>query len=328
MEFDLIKRCMEYAKEIFTDKEITHNITTNATLLTPDKVEVLEKHKVSLMISLDGNREIHNKNRVFAYNNQGSYDAVIDNIKQIRKHFPEYYKRINFNVVVDQENDYLCSSEFFCGNENFYNSQIMSTLIDDRHAEKKLVFSDEFIQNEGYEMFRFYLYILGEGTADGISPLVSNSQRNMTLMADKIQPSNQLTKKAHHSGPCVPGYQKLFVNYAGVLYPCERISESTDEEIIGTLDDGFYLERVDNLLNIGRKSEDACKNCWQIRHCRLCMAACENAGLLDTKMKMTKCRSQQYSIANDFSDYTILKHLGVNFNNIQKVKALMQEEVR
>ena len=63
MNFDVIKKSIEYAKKN-APVEPLFNLTTNGLLFTEEKAEYLVNNDVAITISLDGNREEHNRNRV------------------------------------------------------------------------------------------------------------------------------------------------------------------------------------------------------------------------------------------------------------------------
>lgn len=70
-------------------------------------------------------------------------------------------------------------------------------------------------------------------------------------------------KRDHHSGPCVPGIQRLFVDVEGNLYPCERVSEASKAVRMGHIDTGFDIDKARALLNIGKLTE---KNASNVGH--------------------------------------------------------------
>lgn len=52
---------------------------------------------------------------------------------------------------------------------------------------------------------------------------------------------------------------------------------------IGNVEEGFYIKHVEQLLNIGKLSEERCKNCWAIRLCNLCAVAVDDGQQLSEK---------------------------------------------
>ena len=84
--FDIIKYIIEYAKKKNrTEKRnMRFMIVSNMTMMTKDILKYLLKNSVSLCTSLDGPKEVHDKNRPY-FDGRGSYDDVVHWIKDIKK---------------------------------------------------------------------------------------------------------------------------------------------------------------------------------------------------------------------------------------------------
>ena len=93
LEFELMKKCVEYAKSKNEGKRIKFNITTNGTLLSDEVVDFLVKENFSVSISLYGNAETHDINRKFS-NGEGSFSLILKNIERIKERYPEFDKQI------------------------------------------------------------------------------------------------------------------------------------------------------------------------------------------------------------------------------------------
>ena len=87
-----------------------------------------------------------------------------------------------------------------------------------------------------------------------------NEMREIKQHEEKMQ--EEISKVNHHSGPCIPGAKKIFVTAEGNIYPCERVSEISEVSKIGDIKKGIDKNKVLNLLNIERYSQDRCKDCW------------------------------------------------------------------
>ena len=108
LEFELIRRCVEYANERCEGKRIQYNITTNATLLKGEVAKFLVEHDFDVSISLDGSKEEHNASRKFK-NGEGSFDVVIQNLKTMMEKYPEFEKRrISILTTVNPYMDLGC----------------------------------------------------------------------------------------------------------------------------------------------------------------------------------------------------------------------------
>lgn len=75
----------EYIPTLPPHRHLTINVLSNGTTLGNPKVrEVFEKHpELSISVSLDGNREMHNKYR-------GGFDEIIENFGWLKSHFLRY----------------------------------------------------------------------------------------------------------------------------------------------------------------------------------------------------------------------------------------------
>ena len=61
---------------------VDYSLTTNATLLTEEIVDFLAANRFGVTVSMDGDRELHDKMRVF-HNGKGSYDVIVPKIKML-----------------------------------------------------------------------------------------------------------------------------------------------------------------------------------------------------------------------------------------------------
>lgn len=102
MYFDrTVKPIVEYFDRVCKKKDIISGIsfTSNGYLIRSDMVIFLKKHGVNFFqITLDGNREEHNKVR-FISESQGSYDTILGNIKLLLKAEIHVTLRINYTSL-------------------------------------------------------------------------------------------------------------------------------------------------------------------------------------------------------------------------------------
>lgn len=74
---------VNYANKIAIENNVktSYTTTTNGTLIDNKFIMFAKKNNFFIGISIDGNEFIHDRNRVF-YNEQGIYNAVIENSKK------------------------------------------------------------------------------------------------------------------------------------------------------------------------------------------------------------------------------------------------------
>ncbi len=315
LEYNLIKECVEYAKRKSAGKELLFNMTTNATLITDEILEFLYENGFSLTISLDGDRQAQNKNRVFAADGEGTFDVVMQKLEKLQTSHPDYMNRVHINAVIDPTTNFDCTSSFFADYETVKDFYVRANLISDFYRKDGPLRDETYSERFSYEIFKLYLQKLGRLNDADISKLVLHGFQSLEDIHDKVKMSVSLkTKKDHHAGPCVPGMQRLFVDVDGNLYPCERVSESSKAVRIGHIDTGFDFDRARELLNIGRLTEKECKRCWAFRFCSSCAVQADDLEKLSAEKKLQNCVMIRGHVDNMMRDYCIMRDLGLDFD--------------
>jgi len=313
LSFDLIKECVEYTEAKYIGKDVSFTMTTNGSLIDRKIIDFFIEHNISLSISVDGPKEIHNKNRKLA-NGCGSYETVHEKIRLIKEEYPEYYKeKVTFLMVLDPETNVGCLNQF-CSSELFDDSIISSSFINDLNSKNDIRYSEDFTIGWEYEKFKFYLSKLGNLAESNASRLLSFEFQDLNDMFLKFEKdAMDMPAVVHHGGPCIPGQLRLFVTTSGDLFPCERVSESSVSMKIGHINSGFEYDKAARLLNIGKLSEDDCKSCFAIRLCSVCAAHADNITELSQQKKSLVCNSVRRGVIEKIKDGCALLELGYQF---------------
>lgn len=325
LEFPLIRDCVYYANEKAEGKRISFSITTNATLLTDEIIDFLYAEDIMLSISLDGPRDIHNKNRVFAGSGIGSFDKIIKNLENIKIKYPDYLQKILFSIVLDPVADYKCISEFFVDYDTIKDSHQIAFLPSDQYSKEAYNIDESFQVDYSYEFFMILLYKMGRLDKKYVGNLnLAHFERLKKYYHDKRKPMSGFHDYGHPGGPCIPGQIRLFMDVDGGFYPCERVSEASEVMRIGSVDEGIDVEKCMKILNVGRITESSCKSCWAFNYCTQCAAFADDTKSLSPKKRLSYCESIKQSVSNYFKDYCTLLELGYDFDDecpmiIQKV---------
>lgn len=88
INFPIIKKTVDYAKEIFAGKDIPFALTTNAVLLSDEILRYFNDNNVYMKVSLDGPKEIHDHHRKFPHGNASSFDYVVRALEKVSKDYP------------------------------------------------------------------------------------------------------------------------------------------------------------------------------------------------------------------------------------------------
>lgn len=326
---DFIVQCVEYVKERAEGRKIYFHMTTNGTLLKGSIMNYLVENGVHLLISIDGPEEIHNKNRKFASNGKGTFMVVMKNIAELEKKYHDYVKKnISFNAVLDGTTDFYCTNKFFCEYKNIKDSRVSTSLISNQYSKKVVKIKDKFLIDNNYERFKFLLYKLGKLDKSYASKLYEIEFVKYIESINKRKHFRNVSDKEHHGGPCVPGLNRLFIDIEGTFYPCERVSELSEHMRIGNICDGFDLGKVERILNIGRLTEDLCRNCWAYRFCYLCAAFADNADNIEglsREKKLSNCAAVRRSVEESLKNYCMMREMG--YTSGDEAAYALEEEV-
>lgn len=317
IQYDLIKELAAYSRIQGEGKEVSFHMTTNATLLNREIIRFLAENKFKLTISLDGPRELHDKNRE-SVDGKGSFDKVIENVGIIQTEYPEYLKEIMFNCVVDGRGDFGCLNDFFTNFEAVKDiSAIFSDLAQEGIKDKELLLSsEEYDSAYQYEVFKLLLSKCRLTSPKEVSVIVQSYYEHIrqSLKGRSIGTVHGVI--GHPGGPCVPGVHKLFVNIHGDFYPCEKLNECISDYIIGNVDKGFDYHKAEKILNIGRTTSEDCKNCWCSRFCYQCILFSEEGNSISADTRRNHCKSVRSAVENMFKDYCLIKEAEADDNDI------------
>ncbi|HDK7138550.1 TPA: radical SAM protein [Clostridium botulinum] len=310
LNFELLKKCIDYAKIKIKNKDLSYSMTTNATLITEDIANFLVENKVSITVSLDGPKLIHNENRVYA-NGKGSFDDTIRGLKNLVK----AYKKIGanpsfgFNIVTSGPN----YEEKYDQIHNFFKNldwlpsdlPILCSTVDPGPKEMEYVLpqsKDEkhYINNIHEPLFEW---------SDRKKQKSPNEQLfwqggldKELLRIHKRLLTDKPAKQYGMNGCCVPGYRKMFVTVDGNFYPCERVGNVPS---LGNVDIGLDIPKikkiyVEDFINEAKKY---CKNCWAVNLCSVCYTNSYDENGIHYSYRHEKCIDERISIESSLAKY-------------------------
>lgn len=266
LRIDDIQHIVSFARKSAGTKPISLNLTTNGTLLTDDVVDFLIDNKFSIMISIDGPAEIHNRYRIFP-NGAPTHGIILKNIASLQKRYPDFYKRkILLSTVLGPPIDYQKLEEFF-SQPLFRDLSMNVSGVNDPEKRFAHFFNLLHFPSHGYERISHYYKqdLLNGKRPNGFlralfeKDMVKIYRRKIRLKLPEIM---------HPNGICFPGRRRLFVSIEGILHACERINPNMP---LGSINNGFDFEHVKDYIDTYRKiSATDCCSCWAIGLCSMC----------------------------------------------------------
>lgn len=318
LEIELIKKCVDYIKELFKGKKITYVLTTNATLLNEEILDFFVENDFAIMISLDGPEQVQNGNRVFADGEKGTFDVVMNKIKMIEKRNPEYLEKINFNAVIDLKQDFYAANDFFMNYDNVKKAMVRGSFVNNINRKEKEEMKYEYLIDSKYEEFKTMLYFCKNIFIKYEPKLLRGYMESIKQnLVDRDIVKNKQVVKSTVGGQCIPGIQRLFVTVEGRLYPCERVNENSEEFCIGDIYSGFNIEQAKKLLNISQLTEKECQKCWCHKICSQCVTKADDEGKLSRKKRLENCKATRANAEKMIKDYITLKKYDCDFYKME-----------
>ena len=252
LNFDVVKRLVEYAREIEGkhNKNFRFTYTTNGMVLTDDMIEFLNKEMHNVVLSLDGRREVNDHFRR-DYQGRGSYDTIVPNFKKLveSRGGKGYYVRGTFT-----HNNTDFTNDLFHMADLGFTELSMEPVVCPPGDPYALTDEDLPILFEQYEIlakemikrkregrgFTFYHYMLDLKHGPCIYKRITG---------------------------CGSGTEYMAVTPWGDLYPCHQFVGDT-KYCLGNIYDGIKnIEVQDEFRTCNSYSRPECRECWANLYC-------------------------------------------------------------
>lgn len=246
----VVAKCKDLEKEY--DKKIYITISTNGTILNDELLKLIKDNDIGLQISIDGDKEIHDKNRPAA-NGKSSYDMLASNVKTLLSEvdnaglIPRATVAKGVTDVTRIVNHMLNDMHFKC----VALTPALGSHEETSYSEEDL---DEYFRKYD-ELVETFLEKLRKGEEFNIYPFVSEV--------------DAVSKGIKRIYGCGSGLGFASVDIKGNIYPCMRFIGNEDY-IIGHVETGFN-DRRQMFYDRTVYNRSKCKDCWA-RH--LCGGAC------------------------------------------------------
>ena len=308
LRFELIRDVVKYIETEYPGKNVGYSMTTNATLLSSDIMDFVVSKDFNLLICLDGPESIQNKNRCFA-SGEGSYKTVIDNLKQFKEKYPDYYSRCALSMTLSQETDFGCIDNFISTDDVIDSIAARIGFLSDVGLDSLAPYDEKVYAIQEELKMKQLLSYMGE-IPERMEHNLFGSYATSLLPKQYVLDTGIMTiKKGHPGGPCIVGVKKAFVDVNGDIFPCEKIAES-DELKIGNIYKGFYIDKVLKLINIAKTTEKECKDCWAFAFCAACVAASINHSGISAEKRLSKCKTIRRSSLISLRELKIMEEYG------------------
>lgn len=296
INYNLIKNVILYTEKELFGKEILFSLTTNGTLLDKEKLEFFNNRQVAITLSLDGPKQINDKNRKMLNADISPFEIVKNKIELITKEYKNINELLAINMVIDPRNpydDYMSIYELI---PELHNIKLLASIVDTNHLINKFDYGDTFIEQKEYAEFISRL----EEDQKVESRVNEKNVMKETFKSFKDQMDKMINKKISFSpsGPCIPGADKLFVDCEGNFYPCEKVPTKTYDLSFGDIYSGIDLDKVNNMLKISELTKEECSKCWAFNLCSSCLKYSISNNTISREGRLQYCEESKILALN------------------------------
>lgn len=211
--------------------KIRYYITTNGTLYN-EKIEKILVHMDEISISIDGNKKIHDQQRIDK-NGNGTFDLVIKNYEKIK----QVNQNTSIRMTITPNNiDFLFESikelEFHYRIKRFIPQIDFTAKWNEEHYDSLIL-----------QFTRIKKYILGKDIYISL-----------------------IEQKPNKRGKCTGGEDTIQIDCNGIIYPC-LMAVGRKEFIIGDIKEGIREFWKRKLEHINQKRNSECIGCSYIDYC-------------------------------------------------------------
>lgn len=311
LNFKVMKQCIDYCLANIKHPNLYFSFTTNLTLMTEEIANyVAQIPNMSILLSLDGPEEIHNRARV-KRDGKGSFRDAFNGLKLLANAVNKYkMTTIMFNAVLMPP----YTVEHFDLINKFFEG--LDFLPDGTEVQATYPAAGSIPGSYFRELEKCGEINLEETTWVDWAKNKANDNLDFSKMQNlyacllragltRIH-NRPLYEKpmgfSHYNGCCIPGRRRLYVCTDGSYKVCERVGNAPP---IGHVDTGIDTEIVKQyyLVDYEKKSIPDCSHCWAINLCDICYAQCYDEKGLNLTRKKKLCASVRDRYLQWLCDY-------------------------
>ena len=253
MMMDTIKEIIAYARENEAkwNKRIRFTMTTNATLLTDEMMDYMDKELENIILSIDCRKEVNDKVRI-RFDGKGSYDQILPNIKKM------VAKR-------DKTKAHTVRGTFTRENLDFYEDVKM--MVDEGFREISI---EPVVLEDGHPLAL---------RKEDLPKIFESYDKLYDELVQKKAEGKEFNfyhfKVDLNGGPCVykrisgcgAGFEYVAITPQGEVYPCHQFVGKEEYKLGSIYDDSYNADLGMSFKKAHIYNKPKCRNCWARFYC-------------------------------------------------------------
>ena len=252
MNFQVVKDLVAYARSIEKEKgkNFRFTLTTNGVLVDDDVIEFANRECSTVVLSLDGRKEIHDRFRV-DYAGNGSWEKIV----------PKFQKFVKAR-----------------GGKNYYMRGTFT------HANPDFLEDIKVMLDLGFRELSMEPVVCAEDdpsrlTEEDLPIVLDQYEKLAELMLERDKAGDPFTFYHYmidlKGGPCIykrisgcgSGTEYMAVTPWGDLYPCHQFV-GEEKFLLGNIYDGVKNRKIQKeFLDCNVYVREECRNCWARLYC-------------------------------------------------------------
>lgn len=246
------------------NNDVLFSVTTNATLLSVEKIDWMMAHHVKMEISVDGTAKFHDSNRVDQAG-KGSFQQMYQALSYIVNEHKDYLPNIQLLMTLPSVEDLPAIAE------EWQNDPILRQLTPSHITGLAPNFAKGVIKKE-YEILKKQHLTLLDVYEEHQDWMVLEAYFDECIAYWKDRPIVDAGSAVPMS-TCMPRNTKLYIDANKQIAVCEKIS---DNYRIGSVEGGVNWNKANShVAAYYNKRVQHCSHCPAIRVCDLCLTAIE-----------------------------------------------------
>lgn len=267
INFELMKKATPWIIDFFQNKGLelpSFTIVTNGTLITPEINEFFNRYSVNVTISIDGNKEVNDINRIFKKSEVGTYDTIAKNLRYISQNR-------NYILMLEMTVDKSNFVQFKDNNGKLLDIENLLEFKPDLFHIVPAIWPKghkcNFESEENYELMKEYFISISKMAAKQFG---SDKPFNVIKFADMAR---EIIKHKKRSILCGAGIDQFSVDVNGDMYPCFAFIGQSEYKMGNVIDkDITNFEKISQICkNNTFDSIAECQNCWAKGLCSNCI---------------------------------------------------------